>query len=172
MDIPETLQQEFNLKPFQVDNTIKLIDEGSTIPFIARYRKELTGSLNDQVLRELNERLAYLRNLDEQRERVRAAIQAQEKLTDEISQSLDNASTLTDIDDIYRPFRPKRRTRATMAKEKGLEPLAMHIWAQDARQPIDIIAASYITENEVTTVQEAIEGACDILAELISDDPT
>ncbi|MDR1000228.1 MAG: RNA-binding transcriptional accessory protein [Clostridiales bacterium] len=172
MDIPKTLQQEFNLKPLQVDNTIKLIDEGSTIPFIARYRKELTGSLNDQVLRELNERLAYLRNLDEQRERVRAAIQSQEKLTDEISQSLDNAGTLTDIDDIYRPFRPKRRTRATMAKEKGLEPLAMHIWAQDARQPIDDITAPYINpEKDINTAQEAIEGARDILAELISDDP-
>ena len=123
MDILKTLEQEFKLKPFQVENTVSLIDEGNTIPFIARYRKEMTGSLDDETLRNLYERLVYLRNLEEKRESVKNSIIEQEKMTDEIAKALDNAKTVTEIDDIYRPFRPKRRTRATIAVEKGLEPL-------------------------------------------------
>ena len=171
MDILKTLASEFKLKPSQVENTVKLIDEGSTIPFIARYRKEMTGSLDDQVLRELNDRLLYLRNLDEKREQVRSSIADQEKMTDEISAALDKAVTLTEIEDIYRPFRPKRRTRATVAKERGLEPFALTIWAQDITAPIDSLALPYIDpEKEIHTADEAIAGASDIIAEMISDD--
>ncbi|MDR2648409.1 MAG: RNA-binding transcriptional accessory protein, partial [Clostridiales bacterium] len=136
MDILKTLALEFKLRSVQVENTMKLIDEGATIPFIARYRKEMTGSLDDQTLRELNDRLMYLRNLDEKREQVRASITDQEKMTDELAVALDKAATLTEIEDIYRPFRPKRRTRATVAKERGLEPLAMELWAQNVKSPL------------------------------------
>ncbi|MDR1912893.1 MAG: RNA-binding transcriptional accessory protein [Clostridiales bacterium] len=171
MDIFKTLSNEFKVKPVQVENTVKLVDEGNTIPFIARYRKEMTGSLDDQVLREMHDRLLYLRNLDEKREQVRASIAEQEKLTDQISSFLDSALTLTEIDDIYRPFRPKRRTRATIAKERGLEPLSLHIWEQSLTQPVDTIAAAYVNpEKEVNTIEDAIAGALDIIAEMISDD--
>ena len=171
MDIFKTLQQEFSLKPFQVENTITLIDEGNTIPFIARYRKELTGSLDDQVLRELYDRLVYLRNLNEKREQVRSSITEQEKMTKEISQALDTAKTLAEIEDIYRPFRPKRRTRATIAKEKGLEPLADIIFAQDAKKPVPELAEPFVND-EVPNVNDAIAGALDIIAERISDEPS
>lgn len=171
MDIIKTLADEFNIKTGQVENTVKLIDEGNTIPFIARYRKEMTGSLDDVVLRELFDRLTYLRNLDEKREQVRNLIAEQEKLTDEINAALDKAVTVTEIDDIYRPFRPKRRTRATIAKEKGLEPLANEILMQLTNEPVEKIAEKYIdTEKEVNSADEAIEGAKDIIAEMISDD--
>ena len=135
MNIPAVLAQELSLKLWQVEAAIRLIDDGNTIPFIARYRKEVTGSLDDQSLRALTDRLKYLRNLDEQREKVRAAISEQGALTDEISASLDAAETLAEIEDIYRPFRPKRKTRASIAKEKGLQPLADLIYQQKAGQP-------------------------------------
>ncbi len=170
MDINKTLQKEFNLRENQVTNTVNLIDEGNTIPFIARYRKEMTGSLDDQLLRELYERLIYLRNLDEKREQTRKLIEEQEKLTEEISAALDKAATLSEIEDIYRPFRPKRRTRATIAKEKGLEPLADFILLQKAKQPVEETAQEYINpEKEVNTAEEALQGAMDIIAEMISD---
>ena len=133
MDILKALTEEFSLKPFQVENTVKLIDEGNTIPFIARYRKEATGSLDDQVLRELDERLKYLRNMDETREKIKAAIEEQGALTDELSAAIDSAKTLTELDDIYRPYKKKRKTRASVAKEKGLEPLADLIYAECRR---------------------------------------
>ena len=125
MDIAKQIQEEFSLKPWQVENTIALIDDGNTIPFIARYRKEATGSLDDQLLRELSDRLAYLRNLEEQKEKVIASITEQELMTDEIQASIDNAKTMTELEDIYRPFRPKRKTRASVAKAKGLQGLAL-----------------------------------------------
>lgn len=170
MNILLALQQEFKLKESQVKNTVNLIDEGNTIPFIARYRKEMTGSLDDQVLRELYDRLIYLRNLDEKREQVKKLISEQEKLTDEIALALDKAQTITEIDDIYRPFRPKRRTRATIAKEKGLEPLADLIFAQELTSPVADFVSEYIDEEKgVSTTEEAISGAMDIIAETISD---
>ena len=171
MDIIKKLQDEFNIKPSQVENTVKLIDEGNTIPFIARYRKELTGSLDDQLLRELYERLIYLRNLDDRREQVLRIIEEQGNLTDEISSNLENAQTMAEIEDIYRPYKPKRRTKATIAKEKGLEPLANIIWEQTIESSIEELAKEYINENkEVNSVDDAINGACDIIAENISDD--
>ena len=172
MDIIQQLTAQFNLQTWQVENTVKLIDEGNTIPFIARYRKEAHGTLDDQVIRELSERLEYLRNLEKRREEVRSAIEAQEKLTDEIAQALAKASTLAEIEDIYRPFRPKRKTRASVAKEKGLEPLANEIFEQkaDSLSPIEL-AASYIdAEKGVETAEDALKGAMDIIAENISDD--
>ncbi|MHB8062090.1 MAG: Tex family protein [Ruminiclostridium sp.] len=171
MSIIEQLIKEFNLKPFQVQNTVKLVDEGNTIPFIARYRKEVTGELNDQVLRELYERLIYLRSLDERREDVRRLIEGQGKLTDEINSSLNAAVTLQEIEDIYRPYKVKRKTRASIAKEKGLEPLATIIYAQmPSRITVVEIASRYIdAEKGVNTVEEAIAGAMDIIAEEISD---
>jgi len=172
MDILKMLQQEFNIKPFQVENTVKLIDEGNTIPFIARYRKELTGSLDDQVLRELHERLLYLRTLDEKREQYRKSIEEGGHLTDDISKALDAAETLAVLEDIYRPYRPKRRTRATIAKEKGLEPLAALLFMQMTDKPMAVHAEAYINpEKEVNTTEEALQGAMDIIAEMISDDP-
>ncbi len=171
MNIVEQLIKEFNLKPFQVQNTVKLIDEGNTIPFIARYRKEVTGELNDQVLRELYERLVYLRSLDERREDVRRLIEGQGKLTDEINSSLDASVTLQEIEDIYRPYKVKRKTRASIAKEKGLEPLAAIIYAQmPSRTTVDEIAMNYIDADKgVNSVEEALAGAMDIIAEEISD---
>jgi len=170
MDILKILQDEFNLKTYQVENTIKLIDDGNTIPFIARYRKEMTGSLDDQLLRELYDRLVYLRNLNEKREQVRKLITEQEKLTDEISKSLDRAKTITEIDDIYRPFRPKRRTRAIIAKEKDLEPLANIIFEQTTKDDLIALAKKYINEEkDVHSPEEALRGAMDIIAEVISD---
>ncbi len=170
-DIVGQLTEEFNLKPFQVQNTVKLIDEGNTIPFIARYRKEVTGELNDQVLRELYERLVYLRNLDERREDVRRLIDEQGKLTEEIIKSLDKAVTLQEIEDIYRPYKVKRKTRASVAREKGLEPLATIIYSQlPSKTPLNEIAAKYIDpEKGVNSAEEAIAGALDIIAEEVSD---
>ena len=172
MDIIAALTQQFSLKQWQVENVVKLLDEGNTVPFIARYRKEAHGTLDDQVIRELSEKLEYLRNLDKRREEVRNLIAGQEKLTDEISLSLDNAKTITEIDDIYRPFRPKRKTRASVAKEKGLEPLANEIYEQkaDSLSPIEL-AENYINEEKgVETAEDALKGALDIIAENISDD--
>ena len=172
MDIIQQLTAQFGLQTWQVENTVKLIDEGNTIPFIARYRKEAHGTLDDQVIRELSERLEYLRNLEKRREEVRSAIEAQEKLTDEIAQSLANASTLAEIEDIYRPFRPKRKTRASVAKEKGLEPLANIIYEQkaDSLPPIELAAEYINSEKGVETAEDALKGAMDIIAENISDD--
>lgn len=171
MDIIGQLIKEFNLKPFQVQNTVKLIDEGNTIPFIARYRKEVTGELNDQVLRELYERLLYLRNLEERREDVRRLIDEQGKLTEELSGSIERAVTLQEIEDIYRPYKVKRKTRASVAKEKGLEPLAAILFAQmPSKTPVFQIAAGYINaEKGVNTEEEALAGAMDIIAEEVSD---
>lgn len=170
MDISKQLQLEFSLKPWQVENTLKLIDDGNTIPFIARYRKEATGSLDDQLLRELSDRLAYLRNLEEQKEKIVASITEQELMTDDIMASIENAKTLTELEDIYRPFRPKRKTRASVAKAKGLQPLADAIYAQEKGTPApEVLAKDYITE-EVSTVEDALQGARDIIAELVSDD--
>ncbi len=171
MDIIATLAREFQLQPWQVKNTVQLIDDGNTIPFIARYRKEMTGSLNDQVLRELEGRLRYLRHLEEEREKVRAAIEEQGALTEELAQALDKAATLTEIEDLYRPFRPKRKTRASVAKAKGLQPLADTLYAQatDCPDPL-ALAAEYINpELGVATAEEALQGAQDIIAEMVSD---
>ena len=172
MDILAALTTEFHLRPQQVENTVKLIDDGNTIPFIARYRKEMTGSLDDQVLRELDERLKYLRGLDEQREKVRAAIEEQGAMTPELASALDAAATMTEIDDIYRPYRPKRRTRASVAKERGLQPLADAVYAQErsCADPLTLAAAYVDPEKGVETAQDALQGAEDIIAEQISDD--
>lgn len=170
-DILSRLARELSIRQSQVDNTVKLIDEGNTIPFIARYRKEVTGGLDDQVLRELHDRLVYLRNLENRKEEVKRLIEAQEMLTEEISASLDKAETLQEIEDIYRPFKPKRRTRASIAKEKGLEPLAVIIYSQKLVQgDINALASEYLDEEKgVNTTEEAIQGAMDIIAETISD---
>ncbi len=171
MDINKTLAQEFSLRQEQVDNTVNLIDEGATIPFIARYRKEVTGSLDDQILRELSDRLTYLRNLEKRKEEVRTAITEQEKMTDEIENAIAAAVTLVEVEDIYRPFKPKRRTRASIAREKGLEPLAVIIMAQENSTDPEAEAAAFVNEEkEVADVSAAIQGAMDIIAEDISDD--
>lgn len=171
MDIQLKLQQEFSLKQTQVENVIKLIDEGNTIPFIARYRKEMTGSLDDQLLRTLSERLAYLRNLEDKRTQVKNTITEQGNMTEELEQKLSLAETMTEIEDIYRPFRPKRHTRATIAKEKGLEPFADLIWLQIVPDNIENMAKDFIdTEKGVETIDDAVSGAKDIIAERISDD--
>lgn len=171
MDIVKQLELEFSLKPWQVENTVKLIDDGNTIPFIARYRKEATGSLDDQLLRELNDRLNYLRSLEEQKEKIVASITEQEKMTDDIAKSIENAKTMTELEDIYRPFRPKRKTRASVAKALGLEPLAEAIYAQEKGTPApEILAKDYLTD-EVPDIESALQGAKDIIAELVSDDP-
>ena len=173
MDIIKTLASELKLKPEQVEKTVALIDEGNTIPFIARYRKEVTGSLDDTTLRTLSDRLTYLRNMDKRREEISALIEAQEKLTPEITLALSNASTLVELEDIYRPFRPKRTTRASIARGKGLAPLAEMIMEQrDAYAPsVEEAAAAYIDEEKgVATAEEALAGAADILAEDIAND--
>ena len=168
--IATILMQEFNLKEFQIVNTLKLIDEGNTIPFIARYRKEATGELSDEVLRELSRRLEALRNIEAKKEEVTRLIDEQGNLTDEIRLAIENAKTVTEIDDIYRPFRPKRRTRAMIAKEKGLEPLADLIFTQDKDDAVEVLAEPFIdSEKGVETVEDAIAGAMDIIAETISD---
>ena len=171
MDIISALTNEFKLQSWQVENVVGLIDDGNTIPFIARYRKEAHGTLDDQTLREISERLEYLRNLDKRREEVRSSIEAQEKLTEEIAAALDKAVTLAEIEDIYRPFKPKRKTRASVAREKGLEPLAAAIYAQLKDSPAAIeLAQEYINEEkEVLTAEDALQGAMDIIAEDISD---
>ena len=171
MNINKVLAEELNVREEQVDAAVKLIDEGNTIPFIARYRKEMTGSLNDEVLRALSERLTYLRNLEDRKKQVLSSIEDQGKLTEELKASIQAAQTLVVVEDLYRPYRPKRRTRATIAKEKGLEPLAQAILAQEAKEPLEKLAEPYLSEEkEVATVQEALAGACDILAEMISDE--
>ena len=171
MNINKVLAEELNVREEQVDAAVKLIDEGNTIPFIARYRKEMTGSLNDEVLRALSERLTYLRNLEDRKKQVLSSIEDQGKLTEELKASIQAAQTLVVVEDLYRPYRPKRRTRATIAKEKGLDPLAQAILAQEAKEPLEKLAEPYLSEEkEVTTVQEALAGACDILAEMISDE--
>lgn len=171
MDILKALEQEFNLKDWQVKNTVDLIEQGNTIPFISRYRKEATGSLTDEVLRDFHERWIYLTNLETKKEQVINSINEQGQLTEELKKMIVAAKTLVEVDDLYRPFRPKRRTRATIAKEKGLEPLAMLIMLQQLTEPIQEIAKTFINaEKEVNSVEEAIEGAKDILAELISDE--
>ncbi len=171
MDIISALTNEFKLKTWQVENVVALIDDGNTIPFIARYRKEAHGTLDDQTLREISERLEYLRNLGKRREEVRSSIEAQEKLTEEIAAALDKAATLAEIEDIYRPFKPKRKTRASVARERGLEPLAAAIYAQLPDSPAAIeLAVEYIDEEkEVPDAESALQGAMDIIAEDISD---
>ena len=171
MDILKVLQQEFNIKQWQAEAAIKLIDEGNTIPFIARYRKEATGSMNDEVLRNFHERLLYLRNLEEKKQQVIATIEAQGKLTEELRGQILVAKTLVTVEDLYRPYRPKRRTRATIAKERGLEPLANTILLQMTDQPLEAEAAAYISEEKgVPDAASAIDGAKDIIAESISDE--
>lgn len=171
MDILKVITNELGVKLSQVEAAVKLIDEGNTIPFIARYRKEATGSLNDEQLRNLDERLTYLRNLEEKKAQVLSTIEEQGKLTDELRKQIEDAMTMVVVEDLYRPYRPKRRTRATIAKEKGLEPLANIIMLQMADKPIVEYAAEYISEEkEVLTAEDAIEGAKDILAETISDE--
>ena len=170
MDINRILAEEFSLRQEQIDNTVNLIDEGATIPFIARYRKELTGSLDDQVLREISDRLNYLRNLDKRKQEVSASIEEQGKLDDVIKAALASAMTLVEVEDIYRPYKPKRKTRASVAREKGLEPLAELIIAQDNSTDPDAESVKYINEEkEVATAEDAIQGAMDIIAEDISD---
>lgn len=171
MDILKTLAQELQIRPGQAEAAVKLIDEGNTIPFIARYRKEATGSLNDEILRQLYDRLNYLRSLEDKKQQVIASIEEQGKLTDELKAQIEAAKTLVVVDDLYRPYRPKRRTRATIAKEKGLEPLANIIKLQMTDKPPAQEAEAFINpELEVQTAEDAINGACDIIAEGISDE--
>ena len=172
MDIKKKLAEEFNLKPEYASNIVDLINDGNTIPFIARYRKEMHGACDDQVLREFADRLTYLRNLVKRKEEVQAAIEAQEKWTDELKVALDAAVTLTEVEDIYRPYKQKKKTRASVAIEKGLEPLADVIMAQELTSG-DVLAvcAPYVNEEKgVATAEEALAGAKDIIAERISDD--
>ena len=170
MDIAQKLKEEFKVEKWQVNAAINLIDEGNTIPFIARYRKEVTGSLDDEVLRNLNERLAYLRNLEEKKEQVLSSIHEQGKLTDELRNKIQEAETLVMVEDLYRPYRPKRKTRASVAKEKGLDGLAQLILAQETDNPIEKEAQAYVDEEKgVKDIMEAIAGAKDIIAEAISD---
>ena len=170
MDINQRLTEELSVKRWQVDAAVKLIDEGNTIPFISRYRKEATGSLNDEQLRKLYERLVYLRNLEDKKEQVIASIEEQGKMTEELKRQILEAETQVAVDDLYRPYRPKRRTRATIAKEKGLEPLAALISLQKTGEPLENAAKDYISEEKgVLTAEDAIAGAKDIIAESISD---
>ena len=170
MDYAKVLSQQFSILEEYAANIINLLDEGNTIPFIARYRKEMHGSMDDQLIREFSEKLEYLRSLDKRREEIRALIDGQEKLTDEISAALDKAETLSELEDIYRPYKPKRKTRASVAKEKGLEPLADAILKQEKAFDPYKAAEEYIDEEKgVTSVDEAIKGAMDIIAEAVSD---
>ena len=171
-NIPSVLAMEFSIKPWQVENTVALLDEGATIPFIARYRKEKTGELDDQTIRNISDRLTYLRNLDERKQEVYTSILSQEKMTDEIEKSIENAVSLAEVEDIYRPFKPKRKTRASIAKEKGLEPLAKIILEQNKKTVLAQILPQYIDEEKnVLTVEDALKGAMDIIAEDVSDNP-
>ena len=170
MDIIEILKDELHIKKSQAEAAVRLIDEGNTIPFIARYRKEATGSLNDEVLRNLDERLRYLRNLEERKEQVIGSIREQEKLTPQLEEKIRRAETLLAVEDLYLPYRPKRRTRAGIAREKGLEPLADCIWEQALTESVMDTAARYVSaEKGVDSSEEALEGAKDILAERISE---
>ena len=170
--INEILARELGREQAHIDNVIKLLDEGNTIPFIARYRKELHGSMDDTALRTLADRLEYLRSLGERRETVKKSIIEQGKMTDELSEAIDSAQTLAVLEDLYRPYKQKRRTRATAAKEKGLEPLALALFAQSAELPApEELAADYIDPDKgVETAEDALAGASDIIAEMISDD--
>ena len=171
MDIILQLKNELQVEKWQVEAAVKLIDEGNTIPFISRYRKEVTGSLNDEQLRNLNDRLTYLRNLEEKKEQVIGSIEEQGKLTAELKEKILSAQTLVVVEDLYRPYRPKRKTRASIAKEKGLEELATIILEQSTQESIDQLAIKFINpEKEVETIKEAIQGAMDIIAEMISDE--
>ena len=171
MDIIQKIKEELQVEKWQVEAAVKLIDEGNTIPFISRYRKEVTGSLNDEQLRNLDERLTYLRSLEDKKEQVLKSIEEQGKLTDELKEKILAAQTLVVVEDLYRPYRPKRKTRASIAKEKGLEPLAEYILHQEAAEPVLNEAAKYVSEEkEVKTPEEALQGAQDIIAEMISDD--
>ena len=171
MDIIQKIKEELQVEKWQVEAAVKLIDEGNTIPFISRYRKEVTGSLNDEQLRNLDERLTYLRSLEDKKEQVLKSIEEQGKLTDELKEKILAAQTLVVVEDLYRPYRPKRKTRASIAKEKGLEPLAEYLLRQDASEPVLAEAAKYVSEEkEVKTPEEALQGAQDIIAEMISDD--
>ncbi len=171
MDIILKLKEELNVEKWQVEAAVKLIDEGNTIPFISRYRKEATGSLNDEQLRNLHERLTYLRNLEDKKQQVIGSIEEQGKMTEELRDKILAAETLVVVEDLYRPYRPKRKTRASVAKEKGLEPLAEYILKQDATEPLETEAAKYVDEEkEVKDVKEALQGAADIIAESISDE--
>ena len=171
MDIIQKIKEELQVEKWQVEAAVKLIDEGNTIPFISRYRKEITGSLNDEQLRNLDERLTYLRSLEDKKEQVLKSIEEQGKLTDELKEKILAAQTLVVVEDLYRPYRPKRKTRASIAKEKGLEPLAEYILRQEATEPVLNEAAKYASEEkEVKTPEEALQGAQDIIAEMISDD--
>ena len=173
MDIIAKLAEEFHIRTAQVEQTVALIDEGNTIPFIARYRKEVTGGLSDVVLRDLDERLKYLRNLEERKEEVLRLIEEQGKLTEELKAEIEKAEVLQRVEDLYKPFKQKKATRASKAKEKGLEPLAMILYAQQLTDgaPEDAAAPFVDPEKEVHTPQEALAGACDIIAEMIADDP-
>ena len=171
MDINQKITEELGVKKWQVDAAVSLIDEGNTIPFIARYRKEATGTLDDEQLRTLFERLTYLRGLEEKKEQVLGSIEEQGKLTDELKAQILAAETLVVVEDLYRPYRPKRRTRASIAKEKGLEPLAALITLQKADRPLEELAAEYVDpEKGVETPEDALAGARDIIAENISDE--
>ena len=171
MDIILKLKEELNVEKWQVEAAVKLIDEGNTIPFISRYRKEVTGSLNDEVLRDLHERLMYLRNLEEKKEQVLGSIEEQGKLTEELKAKIEAAETMVVVEDLYRPYRPKRKTRASVAKEKGLDGLAQFILAQETTEPLETEAQKYVSEEkEVKSAAEAIQGAKDIIAEMISDE--
>ena len=171
MDMNQVLAAELNVKPWQVEAAVKLIDEGNTIPFISRYRKEATGSLNDEILRNLYDRLMYLRSLNDRKAVVLASIEEQGKLTAELKKSIEEAATLVVVEDLYPPYRPKRRTRATIAKEKGREPLANIILLQMTKEPLEKEAEAFVSEEkEVKTAKDAIAGACDIIAESISDE--
>ena len=185
MNISEKLASEFQIKISQVENTVALIDEGNTIPFIARYRKEATGGLSDVTLRDMEERLAYLRNLEERKEEVKRLIDEQGKLTEELKAEIEKAEVLQRVEDLYKPYKQKKATRASKAREKGLEPLALAFLAQSERAAskeaaavISALAAPYITAADaniedakrVADENEAVKGACDIIAEMISDD--
>lgn len=170
MDYSKVLSQQFQIKDEYANNIISLLDDGNTIPFIARYRKEMHGSMDDQLIREFSEKLEYLRSLDKRREEIRTLIDGQEKLTDEISLALDKAETLSELEDIYRPYRPKRKTRASVAKEKGLEPLAEIILKQESKCDPVAVAEEYVDEEKgVANVEDALQGAMDIIAETVSD---
>lgn len=171
--IIKILASELNIKIKQVEETIKLLDEGNTVPFIARYRKEMTGGLSDEILRDLEERLTYLRNLEQRKEEVLRLIDEQGKLTEELKKDILAADVLRRVEDLYRPYKQKKQTRASKAKAKGLEPLAMLIFNQETAGDLESHASSYIDpEKEVETVEDAIKGAMDIIAEIIADDPT
>ena len=171
MDIIRKLTEELGVQRWQVEAAVKLIDEGNTIPFISRYRKEATGSLNDEVLRNLHERLTYLRGLEDKKNQVLGSIEEQGKLTEELKAQILAAETLVAVDDLYRPYRPNRRTRATIAKEKGLDGLADVIRLQLTKKPLEEEAVAYLSEEKgVLTTADAIAGAGDILAEAISDE--